>query len=146
MLERVLLEKNVVVTIKSRQTVDGREESIELITSGKFYKYEDEYSVVYDETEISGMKGTTTTVNIRKGEVDLIRTGTTNARLGFKKGVKDVSLYSTPYGILELAISPSLIDINIDDSGGEVRMSYRLETEGLQTSINDLYIKIQESQ
>lgn len=146
MLERVLLEKNVVVTIKSKQMVDGQQESIELITAGKFYKNEDEYTVVYDETEISGMKGTTTTVNIRNGEVNLIRTGTTNARLGFKKGVKDISLYSTPYGILELAINPSLIDINIDDSGGEVKMSYSLEAEGLQTSINDLFIKIQESQ
>lgn len=145
-LERILLEKKVMVTIKSEQTVDGKPENIELITSGEFCKEKDGYKVVYDETEISGMKGTTTTVEVCSDEVNLIRCGTINAKMKFKKGLRDVSMYSTPYGMLELAVNPSFIDINIDDRGGEINISYSLEAAGLQTSMNDLYIKIQESQ
>ena len=38
-----------------------QDEVIELITEGKFYKKSDAYYLVYDESEISGMQGTTTT-------------------------------------------------------------------------------------
>lgn len=140
------MDKKVIVTIKSRQTADDEDEKIELITTGRFYKKDDEYYVVYDETQISGMEGTTTTVKIGNDQVSLMRSGTTNASMGFKKGIKDISLYSTPYGILELVIDPFLVDINVDDSGGEIKMTYGLEAGGQQASTNELYIKIQESQ
>lgn len=140
------MDKKVVVSIKSKQIVDNEEENIELITTGKFYNKDNAFYVVYDETEISGMEGTTTTVKIGKEEVNLIRFGTTNTRMSFKRGVKDVSLYRTPYGVLEIVINPYAVEIDVDDSGGEVRMGYGLESGGLTESTNELFIKINVSQ
>lgn len=139
------MDKKVVITIKSKQTVNNEEENIELVTMGRFYQKENAYYIVYDETEISGMEGTTTTVKIAEEEVNLIRFGTTSTRLNFKKGVRDVSLYGTPYGVLELVVNPYSVDIDMDESGGEVRLGYGLGTGGLQESMNELYIKIHES-
>ncbi|HBM79705.1 MAG: DUF1934 domain-containing protein [Clostridiales bacterium] len=139
------MNKKVIVNVKSKQVIDGEDEKIELITTGKFYKKESSYFVVYDETEISGMEGTTTTVKIDDDQVDLIRFGTISAKLGFKKGKKDISLYKTPFGITELVINPSLVDINVGDEGGEVKLLYELEMCGYNASSNELYIKIQKS-
>lgn len=139
------MNKKVVVTIKNRQVVNNEEENIELITTGKFYKKGNTYYVVYDETELSGMEGTTTTVKIGEDEVNLIRFGTTNSRLNFKKGITDVSLYKTPYGILELVIKPYFIDIAVDDAGGDILLKYNLETGGQHQSNNELFINILES-
>jgi uncharacterized beta-barrel protein YwiB (DUF1934 family) len=139
------LDKKVVVTIKNKQVVNNEEENIELITTGKFYKKENAYYVVYDETELSGMEGTTTTVKIGDDEVSLIRFGTTTTKLNFKKGIKDVSLYKTPFGILELVIKPYFLDIAVDDAGGGILLKYSLETGGRQQSNNELLINILES-
>lgn len=138
------MDKKVIVTIKSKQTVDGEEENIELITAGKFYKKENAYYIVYEETEIPGMEGTTTTVKVGDGEINLIRFGTTDTRLNFKKGTRDVCLYKTPYGILELVINPYLVKINMGDTGGELRLGYELSAGGQRPSTNELYIKVQE--
>lgn len=140
------MDKKVVVSIKSKQTIDNEVENIELITTGKFYRKDNAFYVVYDETEISGMAGTTTTVKIGREEVDLIRFGTTNTKMSFKKGIKDVSLYKTPYGILEIVINPYCVDIDVGDEGGEIRMGYGLETGGVKESNNELSIKINVSQ
>ena len=139
------MDKKVIVSVKSKQMVDREEENIELVTPGKFYKKENIYYVVYDETEISGMEGTTTTMKIGSEEVNLIRFGTTTTRLNFRKGIRDISLYQTPYGVLELVIDPFLIDIDMNDNGGEVKLSYGLEAGGQKASTNELHIKIWES-
>ena len=139
------MDKKVLVTIKSIQTANNQDEKIEMITAGKYYKVEDDYYVKYDETEISGMEGTVTTVKIGRDEVSLTRTGTTNGSMNFKKGMQDISLYSTPYGVLEIGIVPFQVKINVDENGGEVMMKYGLASAGQQVSINELYIEIQEN-
>ena len=60
------------------------------------------YYAVYEETEISGMKGTTTTLKIDEENFTLIRTGTTNTEMKFKKYARDLTLYNTPHGALDL--------------------------------------------
>jgi uncharacterized beta-barrel protein YwiB (DUF1934 family) len=136
------LDKKVVVTVKSKQIVDGSEESIELVTPGKFYRKENAYYVVYDETEVSGMKGTTTTLKIDGRSVSMIRFGTVSSKLNFKKGVRDVSLYQTPYGVLELAVDPRQVAINVNEDGGEIKLAYGLESGGTKSSANELVITI----
>lgn len=137
------MSKEVIVTVKSKQLMKGEEEVIELVTPGKFYKKESAYYIVYDETEISGMKGTTTTVKIEDESVSLIRFGTTSTNLRFIEGVKSISLYKTPYGILELTVMPLLVEMNVDDGGGDIKLHYELDAGGQQSSMNELLIKIQ---
>ncbi|WP_054874957.1 DUF1934 domain-containing protein [Oxobacter pfennigii] len=137
------MNKNVLVTVKSTQKVNNEEEVIELVTPGKFYKKNSTYFIVYEETEVTGMEGTTTTVKIEKEDVNLIRFGSTITNLKFRTGVKDISLYKTPYGTFELIIIPSKVEINVDDSGGIVNLLYQLDAAGLHTTTNELSIKIQ---
>ena len=141
-----MLFKKVIVKVKSRQSINNEEddqEVIELITPGEFYKKENIYFAAYEETEISGMKGTTTTLKIGSDEVNLIRFGNVNSCLRFKKGIKDVSFYKTQYGVIELVVKVLEIDINIGDNGGDLRLLYELEAGGQQSSTNELCIKIQ---
>lgn len=136
------MDKKVIVTIKSKQIVDNNEEIMELVTPGSFYNKENAYYLVYDETEISGMEGTTTTVRAEDGYVNLIRFGTTSSNLKFRKGISDVSLYRTPYGVLELTIKPYIVKVNINDDGGEIKLNYELDLGGQEKSKNELLIKV----
>ena len=121
--------KKSVITICSSQSHDP-EGKIEVTTVGEFIKNESGYKAVYEETEISGMEGTTTTVKINDNVVTLIREGTTSTTMEFKKNSSSVVLYNTPYGMMEFKVTTKQIKIDIDENGGDIFIEYSLGIEG----------------
>lgn len=135
------MKNKAVITIKSIQK-DSEEDAIEVTTVGEFYKKEDAYYAVYDETELSGMEGTTTTLKISDDSFLLSRVGTTNGDMKFTRGDKDVVNYYTPYGILELKTETRKLEVNLDNSGGEVLINYDMTISGQKPQLNMLKINI----
>lgn len=136
--------KDVMVKILGTQlTEDGESNEIELITEGKFYKRNDFYYLVYDESEISGMEGSTTTLKIKDDEVWMKRFGQNNSKMSFKRGDKYNTLYTTAYGNLDMEVSTQRVDVDIDDEGkGNVNLKYRLIISNAMESLNTLDITI----
>lgn len=130
------MKKKAVITVSSKQK-GNEKEAIEVVTKGQFYEKENCYYAVYEETALSGMEGTTTTFKIKPDEFFLMRMGTTNAKMKFKDKDKNVSMYDTPYGTMELHIQTKKIDIDIDGNGGKVYIDYNMNLEG-QESVNTL--------
>ena len=135
------MENMALISVISRQIDD--ENSIEVVTPGKFYKKENCYYAVYKETEISGMEGTTTTFKIYPEKFSLLRLGTTTTTMNFEKNTKSMSLYNTPYGMLELEIETKELEINIDDKGGNITLNYLLFITGQTSQQTLLKIKIE---
>lgn len=132
------MKKKALISVKSIQNND-KNEAIEVVTPGDFYKKDDNYYVRYEETEISGMEGTTTTMKITSDSITLTRKGTTNSKMTFKKNAKDIVMYGTPHGILEFMLDTKKIDINLNDEGGNIAATYNMflgEGEPLKTSLN----------
>jgi uncharacterized beta-barrel protein YwiB (DUF1934 family) len=139
------MKQKAVISVSSKQSID-KEDVIEVVTPGDFYKKENFYYAVYEETEISGMNGTMTTLKISKDKFSLIRMGSTSAKMDFDKKTKSVSMYNTPYGTLELKIETKDLEIDIDDNGGSVLVNYNMSLSG-QTPYNTILkinIKTQE--
>lgn len=132
--------KKALISVWSKQEDDN--DAVEVVTPGKFYKEGCTYYAVYDETEISGMEGTTTTIQINEDSLLLIREGTTSAKMKFKNDEQCVSLYNTPYGMLELTIETKNLEINIDDCGGEIFINYDIGIIGQNPQVTQLKIKI----
>jgi len=122
------MKKKALISVKTVQDIGGEKEVIELVTEGDFYRLGEDFIAEYDETEISGMEGTRTTLKIEKDKVSIIRRGTTNSDLEFKKGETTFSLYSTPFGVLNITIKPTLVEINVDENGGNVKLEYQVNT------------------
>lgn len=117
--------KKAVVKVSSKQKgIDDKE--IEVVTPGEFYKEGDYYFAIYDETELSGMEGTKTTLKVSQEDFLLSRTGSTNGEMYFKKNSKDVSLYDTPYGSLQITIETNELKVDLDENGGEIYINYNL--------------------
>ena len=74
--------KNAVITVQSRVSVE--DELIEVVTIGKLYITSNSYRVEYDETELSGMEGTKTTMLIKDNYFKLSRVGTTETNMEFE--------------------------------------------------------------
>jgi uncharacterized beta-barrel protein YwiB (DUF1934 family) len=137
------MKKNAIISVVSRQT-DSEDENdiIEVVTPGKFYKEDNSYYAVYEETEISGMKGTTTTLKIDEERFTLIRTGTTNTEMKFKKDSRDLTLYNTPHGGLDLTVDTKELKMNINNHGGDVFIDYDMIIGNQQTLSTILEINI----
>ena len=123
------MKQKAIISVSSKQSIN-EEDIIEVVTPGDFYKKENYYYAVYEETKISGMSGTTTTLKIGKDKFSLIRMGSTSAKMDFDKKTKNISMYNTPYGTLELKIETKDLDIDIDDNGGNVLINYNMSLSG----------------
>lgn len=120
------MNKKAIITVDST-VLNDEEDLIGVVTPGEFYKVEDGFRAEYNETKLSGMEGTKTTIVIRKNSFDLIREGTTETKMEFKNNEKTVSLYKTPYGILDISINTKKLDINVNEEGGTISTMYTLE-------------------
>ncbi len=136
--------KPVILTIKGKQiNLEGEENNIEMITEGKFYKKNEVYYIVYDESEITGMEGSITTLKIQGKKVSLKRFGNNNSKLTFEKGKSHISEYDTLYGFMPIEIVTSNVEIDISDSGiGRIKLAYTLDISGVLESRNKLLIEM----
>lgn len=123
------MKQKAIISVSSKQSLN-EEEVIEVVTPGDFYKKENYYYAVYEETELSGMSGTRTTLKIGKDKFSLIRMGSTSAKMDFDKKNKNISMYNTPYGTLELKIETKDLEIDIDNNGGDVLVNYDMSLSG----------------
>lgn len=135
------MEKSAVISIRSFSDLD-KDEVIEVVTPGKFHLGESEFKAVYKESEISGMDGTTTTLVIKDDVLVLEREGSTSTRMEFKKGEDVISLYNTPYGMMNINISTKELDIDMDEDGGVIYTKYVLGLEGQPGITTELKVKI----
>ena len=135
------MEKSAVISIRSFSDLD-KDEVIEVVTPGKFHLGESEFKAVYEESEISGMDGTTTTLVIKDDVLVLEREGSTSTRMESKKGEDVISLYNTPYGMMNINISTKELDIDMDEDGGVIYTKYVLGLEGQPGITTELKVKI----
>lgn len=136
--------KDVILKIKGRQMPAGEEEDIvELITEGKVYDKDNAKYLVYEESELSGMKGCTTTLKITDDKIEMRRFGNATSQLVFEKGKRHVSNYSTPYGNFRMEILTKKLECSLNqEKKGTISLEYRMSLQGLSEGTNKLDIEI----
>ena len=94
------MEKPVIISIRGVQSpFPGHEDVMELVTQGTLSDTEDEgIALTYEESELTGLEGTTTTFRILKDRITLLREGTLNSEMIFQEGRRHISLYQNPLG------------------------------------------------
>lgn len=140
--------KSVRVTVKSSQTgADQEVESWELTAFGQARQKDQELYISYDETALSGLEGTKTTLKISPEEMTVLRHGPVEAKQHFKEGYFYPYLYQSPYGRLKMAVETKTFN-RITDSDHNlsltIELAYDLIVEGQWQSYNTLTIAIQE--
>lgn len=137
--------KDVIVTIKGTQGLDGGEETIELTTEARYGIKGDEILISYDESEMLGVKGVKTILRYKNPDtVILKRTGALESRLVIEKNGRNCCRYDTGYGELLLDIIGEEMKSALDEHGGSFFMSYRIEANNRPLSKNRIKITVRE--
>lgn len=137
------MKKDVLITIKGVQTVDGESDVVELTTTGSFYRKNETYYLSYTEAEPSTFEGQHTTLKMEKSRrVSMIRYGGEDSSLVVEKGVRHQSYYDTGFGTMLIGVSGQHIENNVTDDGGSIHFQYTLDVNTALASVNDVYVTI----
>ncbi len=138
------MEQKVIISIQARQSYPGCEpERMELVTEGTLEdRGESGVVLSYRESELTGLEGTQTTIQVRPGQVTLLREGAVNSQMVFEEGKRHLSAYQTPYGALEIGLWTRRVRSSLDGRGGDVSIYYALEIEHGEAGKNQFRIHV----
>lgn len=133
----------VLLSIRGEQYFDGIDpDETELMTEGTMVLTEDGMVLSYEESELTGMEGTTTTFEVKGPRVTLTRSGAVNSQMVFEEGRQHTSLYETPFGELSVDIQTSELKHNLSERGGLMEIKYSIAVEHTVTGRNCFKIRV----
>jgi uncharacterized beta-barrel protein YwiB (DUF1934 family) len=102
------MKKPVILSIQGCQYYSEQEpEVIELVTEGTMEYRDGGWDICYEESDLTGLAGVTTTFRLESGQVLLQRTGKLRSEMLFREGFSHDSLYQRELGALMLRSVPS---------------------------------------
>ena len=126
------MEKSVILSIRGQQTFEDNSapEVIELVTEGTLTGHPDgNYTVRYQESELTGLEGTQTTIQVAPGSVSILREGQVNSQMVFEEGRRHLTMYNTPYGAMSIGVNTRKMKVDLDETGGSIEIDYALEVD-----------------
>lgn len=137
------MRTEVVLSVRGRQQYGDQEpEVIELVTDGEMELVDGGWNISYQESELTGMEGVTTTFRVEPGKVTLLRTGAMSSKMVFQEGVSDDSLYQMPFGALMLTVKATRVFFDIVPDGGVVDLAYEITIENSDAGVIDYHLDI----
>ena len=137
------MKRKVMLSIRGRQTyLDQEPDVIELVTEGTMEKQGDAWQLCYEESDLTGLEGVTTTFRIEPKIITLTRTGRLNTQMVFQEGVFHNSLYQMEFGALMITVCASRIKAELTEKGGVVDLVYGIEIEQSTAGVIDYHLEI----
>lgn len=137
------MKKTVLLTICGKQFYPGQDpEVIELVTEGTLEYRDGGWDIIYEETELTGMAGVTTSFRLEPGTVILERTGKLQSQMIFRLGIPHESLYQMDFGALLLTVCAQMIEATIDENGGTVDLGYSIAIENNDAGLVEYHLEI----
>ena len=137
------MKKEVVLSLRGTQTYEGQEpDVIELVTEGTMEFYEGGWNIAYEESDLTGLAGVTTTFRVEPDRVILERTGNLRSRMVFQKDVPHDSLYQMSFGTMMITVCAKYLFFDIVPDGGVVDLLYTIEIEHNAAGTVDYHLEI----
>ncbi len=140
------MKKDVIISIQGLQHYEGADEdTIELLTEGKLEEADGALRLSYEESELTGMAGTTTLFHVEPEKITLLRMGATSSEMVFEQGKRHMSLYSTPYGSMEIGVMARKLSSTLSPTGGRIEVDYDIEINHMLAGTSLIRIGVREA-
>lgn len=140
------MEKQIILFVRGEQTYDSvSPEVTELATEGLMTINGEEVTLTYQESEITGMEGTTTRFIVRGDTVVLERTGMIVSRMEFKQGERSSSFYETPWGTMAVDIATTKLAHRLTERGGVMEIAFTIAVNHQVTGENRFKVRVREA-
>lgn len=133
----------VMLSLRGQQTYQDQEpDVIELVTEGEMEFQNGGWDICYEESDLTGLSGVTTTFRVEQGKVILRRSGKLVSEMIFEEGVSHTSLYQMEFGALMLTVCASRIFAQLGSQGGMIDLVYQIEIEQTTAGTVDYHLEI----
>ena len=137
------MKRDVVLSIQGRQRYGEQEpETIELVTGGTMEFRDGGWDITYEESELTGLLGVTTTFRVEPERVTLSRTGKLSSTMVFQEGVSHDSLYKMEFGALMITVTATRIFCDLTPAGGFLDLVYHIVIEDSEAGEIDYHLDI----
>ena len=122
----------------------------EMFCVGRLRLTDEEFSLTYEETELTGMEGTESQLSFRfdqRGLLTMLRTGSVTTALVFEKNKRHMCIYQTPYMPFEGCVHTLHVDNRLalnSAIGGTLDLDYVVEIRGAQAERCRMHVEIRE--
>ena len=127
--------------LPAEEEADG---PLELFSEGELYITDERVIIAYEESELTGMEGSSTQVRFERSHPELVtmmRHGNVNTILVFEKNKRHICTYQTPYMPFEICIYTKEIKNTLLDDG-RIELDYIVEIRGAQAERTQFLIEI----
>lgn len=140
------MRKEVLISIQGKEFYpEDKEENVtKMVTEGKYYKKGNKHFLSYQETEMTGLGKTTTTLKIDENTVAVTRFGEVNSHMVFKSGEKHTGHYDTPVGSFTVGVVSDAVKVDIGEKSGTIDIHYTLEIDNSTKAEHSLCLQVQE--
>ena len=133
----------VMLAIRGIQRYQDQDpEIIELTTEGTLEKQKEVWEVSYEESDLTGLAGVTTTFRVGPRGVVLKRTGAIENQMIFMEGRRHESLYRLDIGALMITVRATKVESSITEAGGAIDIYYDIEIEDTAAGTVEYHIQI----
>lgn len=130
------MEKDVIIHVKGLQSAgDGSaQEPIEIVVPGQYYLKNGIHYFRYEERFEDFSQPAANYIKIYpEGSMEVRKTGLINTNMIFEKGKKNLTSYTTPYGTMQMGITTTGVELEIQENLVEMKADYALD-------VNDEYV------
>lgn len=138
------MKKDVMVSVKGTQFIDGEKSVTELICEGKYEYNPETGDVIINYSELDGETGekTDNEVSVNGNNVVLNRNGGQSTRMEFVLMSRCVGYYELPFGSFSVSTFTKEMEKSFDENGGYVKISYRIDFDRVASTDNEIEISV----
>ena len=137
--------KTVLLSIKGKQSyLDQEPEIIELMTEGTMEYCAGGWDIRYEETDLTGLQGTTTIFRVEPECITLTRQGPLNSQMIFREGVFHESLYQMEFGALMITVCANKVAHHLNEAGGTIDLTYAIDIENTAAGFIEYHLDIKQ--
>lgn len=121
-------------------------EPIELWMEGRLVVSDLRAELVYEESELSGMEGSISTIGFdlkTPGLVSMLRSGLVNTALIFEEHTRHICMYHTPFSEFEVCVHSLRVSNRLLEDG-ILELDYLIEIHGAQTERCKMTVSVKE--
>lgn len=137
------MKREVLLSIRGQQAYRDQEpDVIELVTEGTMEYRDGGWDIQYEESDLTGLAGVTTTFRVEPEQIILTRTGRLHSQMIFREGVNHESLYQMEFGALMITVCATRIFAQLCQDGGMIDLVYNIDIEQSTAGTVDYHLDI----
>ena len=141
------MERNVYISIRGLHQMedeDGAEENVEIVSPGEYFVRNGKQYVTYQEILGDGQDSRQAVIKLDGSAVYVARPGRIGAQIRFEAGKRNMMVYGSPFGVMELGVTTKSLQMEIEEHNWSIHINYILDIDSHFSGEHEVHIEVQD--